>query len=78
MYMYTSLHTYIHTHAYAYIYICTYEYINRASQVALMVKNSSANAGGIRDTGSIHGSGIYPTGGKVQQSTPVYILFAYI
>lgn len=43
-----------------------------------MAKNTSANAGGVRDTGSIHGSEIYPRGGRVQQPTPVYILFVYI
>ena len=35
----------------------------RASQVALMVKNSPANAGDVRDTGSIPGSGRFPGGG---------------
>ena len=34
-----------------------------ASQVALMVKNSIANAGDIRDAGSIPGSGRSPGGG---------------
>ena len=34
-----------------------------ASQVALMVKNPPANAGGIRDMGSIPGSGRSPAGG---------------
>ena len=34
-----------------------------ASQVALVVKNSPANAGDIRDTGSIPGSGRCPGGG---------------
>ena len=32
--------------------------------MALVVKNSSANAGGIRDTGSIPGSGRSPGGGN--------------
>ena len=36
----------------------------RASQVALMVKNPPANAGDIRDTGSIPGSGRSPGGGN--------------
>ena len=31
-----------------------------ASQVALVVKNSPANAGDVRDVGSIPGSGRYP------------------
>ena len=35
----------------------------RASQVALGVKNPSANAGDIRDAGSIPGSGRSPGGG---------------
>ena len=34
-----------------------------ASQVALVVKNSTANAGDIRDVGSIPGSGRSPGGG---------------
>ena len=35
----------------------------RASQVALVVKNLLANAGDLRDTGSIPGSGRSPSGG---------------
>ena len=35
-----------------------------ASQVALVVKNPSANAGDIRDVGSIPGSGRSPRGGN--------------
>ena len=35
----------------------------RASQVAVVVKNPSANAGVIRDAGSIPGSGRSPGGG---------------
>ena len=34
------------------------------SQVVLVVKNPSANAGDIRDTGSIPGSGRSPGGGN--------------
>ena len=34
-----------------------------ASQVALVVKNPPANAGDVRDTGSIPGSGRSPEGG---------------
>ena len=34
-----------------------------ASQVVLMVKNSPANAGDVKDTGSIPGSGRFPGGG---------------
>ena len=33
------------------------------SQLALVVKNLTANAGDTRDTGSIRGSGRYPGGG---------------
>ena len=35
----------------------------RASQLALVVKNPPANAGDLRDTGSIPGSGRSPEGG---------------
>ena len=35
-------------------------YICHASQIALMVKNTSTNAGDVRDTGLIPGSGISP------------------
>ena len=34
-----------------------------ASQVALVVKNPPANAGDIRDSGSVPGSGRFPVGG---------------
>ena len=34
-----------------------------ASQMALVVKNPPANAGDLRDTSSIHGSGSSPGGG---------------
>ena len=34
-----------------------------ASQVVLMVKNSPAKAGDVKDTGSIPGSGRFPGGG---------------
>ena len=36
---------------------------NQASQVALVVKNPPANAGDLRDMGSIPGSGRSPEGG---------------
>ena len=36
----------------------------RASQVALVVKNPPAHAGGIRDSGLISGSGRFPGGGN--------------
>ena len=40
--------------------------------MALVVKNPPANAGNIRDMGSIPGSGGSP-GGGVQQPTPVFL-----
>ena len=46
-----------------------------ASQVALVVKNPSANAGDIRDAGSIPGSGRSPGGrhgNPLQYSCPQY------
>ena len=43
----------------------------RASQVALVVKKPPANAGDIRDTGSIPGSGRSP--GGAWQCTPVFL-----
>ena len=36
----------------------------QASQVALVIKNPSANAGGTRDMGSVPGLGRSPGGGK--------------
>ena len=38
-------------------------------QVALVVENLPANAGGLRDTGSIHGSGRSPGGGHKTYSS---------
>ena len=38
-----------------------------------MVKNPHANAGGIRDAGSIPGSGRSPEGGRARQPTPVFL-----
>ena len=43
--------------------ITMYWYIHGASKVALAVKNLPANAGDIRDAGSIPGSGRSPGGG---------------
>ena len=40
--------------------------------MALVVKNSPANAGGIRETGSIPGSGKSPGGGH-DNLTPVFL-----
>ena len=48
-------HTHIHTHIFVHLY--------SASQMALVVKNLPANAGGIRDMGLISGSGRSPGGG---------------
>ena len=42
---------------------------NRASQVAPVVKNLPANAGGIRDVGSTPGSGRSPGRGHATQSS---------
>ena len=39
-------------------------YIQRTSQVVLVVKNLSVNAGDVRDTGSIPGSGRSSRGGN--------------
>ena len=36
--------------------------VNEASQVALLVKNPPSNAGGVKDSGSIPGSGRSPGG----------------
>ena len=65
---YTHTHTYTytshtHTHTYTHTHTHTYIYIYVASQVALAVKNLSVNAGDIRDTSSIPGSGRSPGGG---------------
>ena len=43
-----------------YLYVCVYLCVCMTSQVALMVKNLPANAGDIRDVGSIPGLGRYP------------------
>ena len=40
-------------------------YKERASQMALVVKNPPANAGELRDAGSVPGSGRYPGGEHV-------------
>ena len=43
-----------------------------ASQVALVVKNTPANAGDVRDVGSISGSGKFP-GGRAWQPILVFL-----
>ena len=43
----------------------------KSFQVVLMVKNPPANAGDIRDTGSIHGLGIIPWR-RTWKPTPVF------
>ena len=43
--------------------ICVQVHVNWASQVALVVKNTADNAGGVRDAGSIPGLGRSPGGG---------------
>ena len=57
------MYKYTHTHIYAYM---------GASQVALVVKNPPANAGDIRDMGSIPGSGRSPWK-RTWQSTPLFL-----
>ena len=57
----TRLNTHAHTHTYRYMYIYTHICI-WASQVALVVKNLSSNAGDVRDKGLIPGSGKSPRG----------------
>ena len=44
-----------------------------ASHMVLVVKNSSANAGDIRDTGSIPGLGRSPRGRRAWQLIPVFL-----
>ena len=44
-------------------YLFTHYHSNRASQVAVVVKNLPVHAGDIRDMGSIPGSGRFPRGG---------------
>ena len=46
------------------MHICIYMCICEGIQVALVVKSSSANAGDVRDVGSIPGSGRSPGGGN--------------
>ena len=45
------------------VYLLAYLYGLGTSQVALGVKNMPANAGGVKDAGSIPGSGRSPGGG---------------
>ena len=59
--MYT--HVYMYTNSYTYVFICLRMFMYRASHVALVVKNPPANAGDLRDTGLIPGSGRSPRGG---------------
>ena len=47
-------------------YLVTYATLGGASQMALEVKNLLANAGDMRDLGSIPGSGRFPGGGTWQ------------
>ena len=48
-----------------YVYVCIY-IISYSTQVALVVKNSSANAEDVRDAGLIPGPGRSPGGGHVK------------
>ena len=43
--------------------------VNEASQVALLVKNPPSNAGGVKDSGPIPGSGRSPGGGLAIHSS---------
>ena len=47
------------------------EYFNVSSQMALVVKNPPANAGDLRDVGSISGLG-RSSGGRNGKPTPVF------
>ena len=57
--VYICLYIYVRIHSYVFMG-CVYG----ASQVALVVKNPPANAGDIRNSGSILGSGRSPGGGN--------------
>ena len=59
--MYTYIPRYTHTHTHIYIGISMYIY--GASHVVLEVKNLIANAGDVRDIGSIPRLGRSPGGG---------------
>ena len=48
-----------------------YLHLYCAFQVVLVVKNRLANAGDIRDTGSIPGWGRYPEGGSGNRSSVI-------
>ena len=60
--MYVCIYVYIDIYKHIYIYI-----ISCATQVVLVVKNLPANAGDIRDVGSIPGSGRSPGHGNSLQ-----------
>ena len=53
--------------------VCTLSSVSLASQVALVVKNLPANAGDMRDTGSIPGLGRSPGGGHSNPPTAVFL-----
>ena len=57
------IHTHTHTHTHTYTHIHP-SGPKRTSQVVLVVKNPPANAGDIRDSGSISGSGRSPGRGS--------------
>ena len=54
-------------------FLCVDRLELQASQMALVVTNSPASAGDIRDMGSIPGSGRSPEG-RARQPTPVFLL----
>ena len=56
-----SMYMCMYTHIYRYTYVYIHTYIESwASQVALVVMNLFANAGDLRDTGSVSGLGRSP------------------
>ena len=54
-------------------FLCVDRLELQASQVALVVTNSPASAGDIRDMGSIPGSGRSPGEKRAEQHTPVFL-----
>ena len=65
------VYTYIYTYTYIYIHMCIYIYVY-VYIWASVVKNLPANAGDIRDSGSIPGSGGFPWR-QAWQHTPVFL-----
>jgi len=59
------------THNKKLVLICNTSVYSDVSQVALVVKNLPANAGDVRDSGSIPGSGVLWR--RERQPTPVFL-----